>query len=225
MNALIIDTEVNRLEDPEVIELAVMAAEIKEGILHTHDFACWRFKPTGDIEPGAMAVHHILPHDLQNCMDSASAAGALPDAEYVIGHNIDFDANALGLTQQKRICTLALVRSMFPSWKSHTLGACIYEILGPTENARRFAKDSHNALADVMSTELLLRKILELLRPSSMEELFRESENARIPKVMPFGKHKGMAINDVPLSYLEWLRKQEDVDQYLRIAIKQALPL
>lgn len=31
---------------------------------------------------------------------------------------------------------------------------------------------------------------------------------------MPFGKHKGQAMQDVPASYLDWLRDQEWLKDY-----------
>lgn len=52
------------------------------------------------------------------------------------------------------------------------------------------------------------------------EALWVISEKARIPTIMPFGKHKGVAIKDVPADYKRWLMKQPDTDQYLLKAIQ-----
>ncbi len=37
--------------------------------------------------------------------------------------------------------------------------------------------------------------------------------------VMPFGKHKGKTLDDVPLSYLEWLRDLDDLQEPLLSAV------
>ena len=52
------------------------------------------------------------------------------------------------------------------------------------------------------------------------DELWQASEDARIPKIMPFGKHKGVPIGEVPRDYLGWLGRQQDVDPYLLKAIQ-----
>jgi exodeoxyribonuclease X len=37
---------------------------------------------------------------------------------------------------------------------------------------------------------------------------------------MPFGKHRGELIANIPLDYKQWLLKQPDMDEYLVMAIK-----
>jgi exodeoxyribonuclease X len=54
----------------------------------------------------------------------------------------------------------------------------------------------------------------------SVEDLWRESELARIPTIMPFGKHKGLLLPDVPSHYRDWLLNQADIDPYLRKALE-----
>jgi len=50
--------------------------------------------------------------------------------------------------------------------------------------------------------------------------LFLMSEQARIPKKMPFGKHKGTLIKDLPADYIAWYQKQADADPYILKAMK-----
>ena len=52
------------------------------------------------------------------------------------------------------------------------------------------------------------------------EDIWQASELARIPTIMPFGKHKGTAIADIPADYKRWLLGQPDVDPYLRKALE-----
>lgn len=37
---------------------------------------------------------------------------------------------------------------------------------------------------------------------------------------LPFGKHKGEAIEDVPLAYLKWLEERDDLRPDLREALQ-----
>jgi exodeoxyribonuclease X len=53
-----------------------------------------------------------------------------------------------------------------------------------------------------------------------MEDLYTTSEAARIPSHMTFGKHKGVAITDIPRDYKTWLLNQDNVDAYLRKALE-----
>jgi exodeoxyribonuclease X len=36
---------------------------------------------------------------------------------------------------------------------------------------------------------------------------------------MPFGKHKGLMLADLPSDYKQWLLGQGDIDSYLRKAL------
>ena len=51
--------------------------------------------------------------DLIDC-DPSYTVKLPPDAEYIIGHNVDFDWKALGQPNVKRICTQALARHGCP---------------------------------------------------------------------------------------------------------------
>jgi exodeoxyribonuclease X len=52
----------------------------------------------------------------------------------------------------------------------------------------------------------------------SLEVLWQKSEDARIPTHMPFGKHKGIPIAEVPRDYARWLLDQPNVDPFVRRA-------
>ncbi len=66
----------------------------------------------------------------------------------------------------------------------------------------------------------LLREILALMPcVTTFEALYLASEDARLPTVMPYGKHKGVPIAQVPMDYRAWLLKQPDVDEYLIAAL------
>ena len=64
--------------------------------------------------------------------------------------------------------------------------------------------------------------IIANLGIQTVEELYVASEDARIPKMITFGKHKGTAIKDLPSDYANWLLKQDELDPYLRTALEKS---
>lgn len=218
MRAIILDTETTDAYDPEVIELAYVGPFdtpqcVGEGSMQL------RFKPSKPISLGAMATHHIIPEDLADCDPWPGSWAPPAGVEYLVGHNIDFDWKAIGSPAHvKRICTLALARTVFPSLDSHSLGALIYHIYPPAM-ARQLVRGAHSALTDVGLCGRLLFALVDALQPRDWAHLWELSEQARVPTIMPMGKHKGMPIAQVPRDYKAWLLRQPDVDPYLRKAL------
>ena len=175
-----------------------------------------RYNPGKPISLGALATHHILDEELVNC--PASSSFRLPaGTKYLIGHNIDFDWVAIGSPDIKRICTLALARSLWPDLDSHTQSALLYFF--ERETAREQLRSAHSALADVWICSKIVAQIIDKLHPVSLDALWEMSEKARIPTVMPYGKHKGELISQVPTDYKQWLLRQDNVSGYLRKAL------
>lgn len=222
MSAIIFDTETTSAEaDREIIEAGWIPLNDFGNIAPpTNGGYSTRFRPIKPITMGAMAVHHIMDEDLLTSPPSAEFA--LPEGvTYIIGHKVDFDWETIGKPDVRRICTLAMARKVWPDADSHTLGALTY--LTRRESARRMLKDAHSALQDCWTCLKLLRAIYTMAGPfESIEALWRYSEAARIPDRMTFGKHKGMAITDLPADYKRWLSRLPDVDPYLKKALEIA---
>lgn len=220
MSAILIDTETTGVDEPEVIELAYLPiaspAAMPEG-----DGVQMQFRPSKPISLGAMATHHIIPEDLVDCdpwPGSWAPPAELDSVDYLVGHNIDFDWKAIGSPKIKRICTLALARHVWPKLDSHQLGALIYHLYPPSM-ARKLVRGAHSALTDVGLCGRLLFALVDTLQPRDWAHLWELSEQARVPTVMPMGKHKGVPIAQVPRDYKAWLLRQSDVDPYLRKAL------
>lgn len=217
MTAVIFDTETTGTDEPQIIEAAWLRLDSPTALNVTEQFE-QRYRPTQRITLGALAVHHIYDEELANCPPHTEFK--LPtDVQYIIGHNVDYDWKVAGQPKVKRICTLALSRSLYPAADSHSQSAMIYLIDRP--NARNLLRAAHSALADTQNCLSLLASLISLAGPvADWEALWRLSEQARIPKIMTFGKHKGMAIADIPADYKAWLLRQPDVDPYLRAALQ-----
>lgn len=220
MKAIIFDTETTGKHEPQIIEAAHIHITF-EGLTPLSEFH-QLYAPSKPIEYGAMAVHNIIPSDLDGCPPHTSFK--LPDdVDFIIGHNVDYDWEVSGKPEVKRICTLALAREYLPMLDSHTQSALLYYIYsvdGSEEKARGLLKSAHSALVDVKNCLIILDYLVYLIgNVKDWDHLWLLSEEARVPKTMPFGKHKGEAIDDVPTDYKQWLLRQPNVDEYLRRAL------
>ena len=212
LKAIVFDTETTGKRNPELIEAAWVRLSNLTPLTISESFN-QRYRPDKPIELGAIATHHILDEELINCTPHTEFQ--LPqDVVYLIGHNIDYDWNVIGNPNIKRICTLALARKVWPNLDSHSQSALLYYV--DRDHARDKLKNAHSALADVENCAFILDKICSELKVNSIDDLYNISENARIPSLMTFGKHKGTAIADIPKDYKEWLLKQIDLDPYLK---------
>jgi exodeoxyribonuclease X len=231
MQAIVFDTETTGIKNAEIIEAAWSEAHFAPELedlnyitLQFGDSIVERFKPEGKISMGAMATHHIQEEDLADCPPSSSFT--LPhDLEYMIGHNVDFDwAMAGSPPNVKRIDTLCLARKFFPECDAYSLGALTYYLFPKT--ARDSLRSAHSAGTDIELTINLLMEILERANCEirNFEQLWQLSESARVPSIMPFGKHKGLPIDQVPSDYKAWLLGQADVDPYLQLALRKKKP-
>lgn len=221
MNALILDTETTGLEEPQPVEIAWLRLDGPSPPT-AHEAFCARYRPSKPISLGALATHHIMDEDLTGC--EPHTAFRLPDGvEYLIGHNVDYDWAAIGSCgdqpQVKLIDTLAFSRKLWPTADSHTLGAMLF--LLERRTARDYLRNAHSASVDAWNCMRLLGHILHALgEPLTWHAVWLLSEDARIPDVMTFGKHKGMRIADIPPDYKAWLLRQPDVDPYLAKALR-----
>jgi len=225
---MILDTETTGLKNPEIIELAYNYFE--GGLL---DFAdnvelenCFKyhsyFRPKGPIEIGAVVVHGILPSRVKDAPSIDKLV--MPEVEYVVGHNIDFDMKMLPQCDNvKRICTLAISRLLFPELDSHNQSSMLYHMLGLNESTLAMLSNAHTAAADVDNCACLLASIVHLTEAETWEELYLFSKQAQVNSRIPFGKHKGDKIKDLPRSYMQWFLKQPEPTPWIETAMRACL--
>lgn len=223
---IIADTETTGREPPEAIELAWI--DIVPGTWTAGSFWFQQYyKPQLGSSFGALATHHILDSELVNQQPSADAK--LPkETRYMIGHNVDYDWEVVGKPDVRRICTLAIARSMYPSLDSHKLGALLYAFSSNQSETRAQLKNAHSAMADVKFTLEILQHMLKEAaergaRLETAEDLWQFSERCRVPTIITFGKYKGQLIKDLPRDYKMWCLRQPDFDPYVLKAMKETL--
>ncbi len=213
--SIIFDTEATGIKEAVLIEAAWVELESIDPFIVNNPFV-QRYNPGKPITLGALATHHIMDEELVDCPPASSFT--LPkNLKYIIGHNVDFDWEVIGRPEVKRICTLALARKLWPDLDSHNQSALLYFLERNT--AREQLRNAHSALIDVGICAVILDHICRELDIKTIEDLYTESEKARTPTTMPFGKHKGVLLADIPSDYKQWLLGQGDIDPYLRKAL------
>jgi exodeoxyribonuclease X len=214
---IIFDTETTGLEGSELIESAWIPIDINGKTIPPGGQVS-RWRPSKPISLGALATHHIMDEDLADCPPASEFQ--LPDGvEYLIGHNIDFDWKVIGSPPIKRIDICAMCRHLWPEADSHSQSAMLYFLERST--ARDKLTGAHSAGVDAVNCKQILQHVLRKAGPfSTFDDLWQASELMRVPKVMTFGKHKGLPISKIPHDYKRWLLGQPDVDPYLQKALR-----
>lgn len=180
---------------------------------------------------GALVAHRINPAELEGLPKFERATGSGLRG-YMIGHNVDFDSEFLDNQGCSRICTLAMARTLFPGIDSHSQSAVLLHISRLTKRGEAWAldliKNAHRADADVMNCARILKYMIWLIMKDnpvkgelSWEDVYQFSLDARIPKVMTFGKFKGVEVQDVEPSWAEWYAKQDNADKYVLSAFRK----
>lgn len=216
--AVILDTETTGLDAPELIECAWLRIDINGTIIERGPAE--RFRPSKAITLGAMATHHIMDEDLVGCPHRSLFR--VPDTTYLIGYNVDFDWRVIGEPPVRRIDVCSMCRHPWPEADSHSQSAMLY--LLEREAARDALRGAHSAEVDAAVCLAILKNVMFKAGPFvDFEQLWQASERMRIPTKMPFGKHKGMLIGDIPRDYRQWLLRQSDIDTYLVQAVRQSM--
>jgi exodeoxyribonuclease X len=183
--------------------------------------------PEMPIPSGASAVHHITNAAVENeptleqFMQMRGNPLKFGGRTLFIAHNASFDIRYFAPHMDEDVetlCTLRLAKKLFPGLDSYKLQALKYSLgLGDVEG------DAHRAGADV---ELLVKLVFHMMEGSGLdiEGLVALSKAPLNIETMPFGKHKGKALADVPIDYFQWLMKQDNVDPDLVASIRKVHP-
>ncbi len=195
--ALIIDTETDQGRDPRPIQVATI--NVATGFEWMKYFNSGR-----TISPIVIKVHGITDDDVADCERFDLTQFELP--EYLIGHNVRFDWRVIGSPSTKLICTVRLARAAFPEWRYYGQSKCIEQLIGK-EEASHLTVAAHDALGDARMCYLLYKACCERLEiePTDFVAAHKVSNTAHPVGKMPFGKHKGKLIKDVPISYIKWM--------------------
>ena len=174
-------------------------------------------KPPCPIPAEARAVHHISDEDVAQAKpwDTVCSTffdrGNCLDLVAFAAHNAAFDQQWLPpdlLGNLPLICTYKAAVHIWPDAPRHTNQVLRYWL--NLDMDRSLADRAHRALPDAYVTAHLLR---DILKHAAIDELIRwTNEPALLPRV-PFGKHRGQNWKDVPPDYLQWILRQQDMNE------------
>jgi DNA polymerase III epsilon subunit-like protein len=189
------------------------------------------FDPEQKIEIGAMATHHITPEMLKGKPKFSTMVKILDgifDDHIAVAHNAVFDVSRLEYEGVKKprfiIDTLKLARNLL-QWsdtepEKYNLQYLRYFLeLEKTEHfLERYTETkitAHDATGDVIILETLFMELFKRYKEKTnaqdnrlLVDMINLSAKPVFLRRMPFGKHRGEEISNVPDSYLDWLKKQ-----------------
>ncbi|MGB5422034.1 MAG: DUF3820 family protein [Desulfobacterales bacterium] len=190
------------------------------------------FNPGMPIAIDAMTVHHITNEMVQNkpSFRGSDAWNELrdlmtPESNVMVAHNAAFDAEMLkkeGIEPKKVVCTFKLARyfdkdGVIPRYSLQYLRYYLNLTVDAT---------AHTALGDILVLEAIFHHIhaqaVEEFGDDAVAKIIEVSNKPVLYRRMPFGKHKGLKMEEVPADYLQWLAKT-DLDEDLRYTVEQYL--
>lgn len=173
--------------------------------------------PGCPIPPEVTAIHHIT-----NEMVASAPSFAQIGAEFIqfcegdvilIAHNNDnfdfhflrfeFERHALQMPSWKFLDSLKWARRYRPDLPRHTL-QFLREIYGITAN------NAHRALDDVIVLYQIFHSLIDDL---SIDNVYQLLNRPRTMQHMPFGKHQGQPLSQIPRTYIQWLASSGALDK------------
>jgi exodeoxyribonuclease X len=222
MNDIFID-----VFDTETASLQGGVCQIAIARINTNFEVVWQAEslidPERPIEPGASGIHHITDDMVKDSptLGEFMAMHNRPfhrDRLIVAGHNTAFDIRMVAghLPQQYlKLCTLKLARNVWPTAPDHKLQTLRYML-------KLDAGEAHSAMGDVIACISLMKAACRLKNWNLLDLIASSNQPLSLDSTMPFGKHKGQRLRDVPKSWMAWaLKEMKDLDPDLRAAFQK----
>jgi DNA polymerase-3 subunit epsilon len=206
------DTETTgtRFDKDRVIELAGFDPIEKRTFLEL-------INPKCPIPPEASAIHRITDEMVQNALPFEEVGKAFAsfctDDAILVAHNNDsfdklfieaeFKQCKLSLPPWRYVDTLKWSRKYRPDLPRHSL-----QHLRQTYGIA--ANNAHRALDDVMVLYEVFCHMIDDLDMETVIKLLAQKEKALR---MPFGKHQGKPLSEIPKDYVRWLKENGALDK------------
>jgi exodeoxyribonuclease X len=242
--SLIFDLETTSLDFrvAEVIQMATVERLVSAKSSNANGSPVWAvqydsfFCPSEPISPEISAITGITNRMVEGYPSFMSQFDLIQETllskPYIIAHNSFYDEKIItkhGLATQNMLCTMRMAKKIYNDdvkVTAYNLPYLRYALDLPIDDS--FV--AHRADADAYMTailfEHLVNKAVELwyIDPAKGplgDQLLKWLDQPIIMHKMPFGKHKGKNMQDVPLDYWQWALEtmdslQEDKPEYDR---------
>ena len=219
MRWLLVDTETTGISaEDKVCEMAYVEIDDAFNVIRSGNSLINPGIPINYAASAVNGITDVMVKDSPTLEDYMLSEGSPLRGEVtLIAHNLDFDFRFLkAYTDDSvgKLCTLKCARVLYPDAANHKQGT-LAAMLG-IQVAREKA---HSADGDL---DVLLQ-LLQCLCRDAGTDLYGLLEVQRRPRPiskMPFGKHRGTPLKDLPSNYIDWLlTKADNVDADLRTAL------
>ena len=219
MRWVLVDTETTGISaEDKVCEMAYVEIDDAFNVIRSGNSLINPGIPINYAASAVNGITDVMVKDAPTLEDYMLSEGAPLRGEVtLIAHNLDFDFRFLKQYTDDgvgKLCTLKCARVLYPDAANHKQGT-LAAMLG-IQVAREKA---HSADGDL---DVLLQ-LLQCLCRDAGTDLYGLLEVQRRPRpssVMPWGKHKGKKLADLPGDYIHWmLNKCENLDADLRTAL------
>ena len=216
---IVVDTETTSAvpEQAELVELGY-AIKTNAGWMKDNEL----YKPFDPIPPEASEISHISNKMVEDCEHFVSATDSCKNVVetcskqgvLMLAHNAQYDRKVLDkyeIAFNDELCTLALARKLFYNDESvtkFTLSYLRYRFdLEPDEE-----NTAHRAGDDCIITGLLIEHLLDVMEEQGIieesvsyyDQIVEYLSQPTFIEKMPFGKHKGVPMEDIPMDYWTW---------------------
>lgn len=215
------DTETTgtRSEKDRIVEIAAFDPVENRSFVHL-------INPGVPIPAEASAIHNITDEMVATALTFKDVASLLldfcPQETVLIAHNNDtfdrlfleaeFKRAGIPLPPFQYIDTLKWSRKYRSDLPRHTLQS-LREAYGFAANT------AHRALDDVIVLHQVFSSMIDDLPIETVIELLAKPQ---VMSRMPFGKHQGKPLNEIPRSYVSWLASTGAFDKAENTELKQS---
>lgn len=226
---LVLDTETTGMdsEQDRIVEVAGTWVTV-EPVVRIEPAFDQLVNPQRPIPALASAVHHLTDPDVADApvwetVWARMVQPALEEADVVVAHNAPFDRKFLSDVDLPWLDTLRAARRCWPDAPAHSNQVLRYW-LGLSVDAPH----PHRAGDDTTVTAALLVRLLDtvtqqgLSSDATLADLLNWVVAPQVVERMPFGKHRGVLLSDLPMDYIDWsLKNMTNLDSDLRYSLEQ----
>lgn len=221
----IIDFETTGIPDDDEMHSVVEAAcvEMNADTEAYHGTYETLVIPTTDMCIKALATHHIPAEKARNegveWYDAECRLMRRADDQVIIyvAHNADFEKQFFNPKGALWIDTYKVALYLYPDAPAHNNQVLKY-YLGIDDLGAYHPP--HRALPDCRLTTDILMIMSESM---TFNEMIQITKQPPYLTKIGFGKHRGEKFEDLPYDYLQWLSRQDDMDEGVKAAVQRVM--